>query len=139
MHIEPTAATHGASDGAARPKEPYSGWAVYRLDDVRSDLNAVMSELSHVQPGSMPSEEVLVRQLKLVTQARTRVEDVLGHDATADALAAAHAVLPRVTRATELLHTLQQPTAAADLAPLLDDLGAAMDQIEAMLAAAGFD
>ncbi|MBC7643622.1 MAG: hypothetical protein H7123_00755 [Thermoleophilia bacterium] len=121
------------------PAEPYAGWAVYRLDDARGDLNAVISELVHVKQGAMPAPDVLIRQLKLMTEARTRVEDVLGHDATADAREAAHNVLPHLTRAAELMHTLGKPTGRADLKPLIDDLGAAMDHIEALLGAVGFD
>lgn len=143
MHIAPTSAA-AVLDPAPMPittpeKEPYAGWAIYQLDEVRDDLNAALSELVHVKEGIMPTPDVMERQLKLVTKARTQIEGVLGHDATADALQAAHAVLPHMTRATELLHALRQPSTPADYMPLVDNLGAAMDQIEALLGAVGFD
>jgi hypothetical protein len=87
--------------------------------------------------------ETLVRDCGLardyVTEARQELQPASGHDGPDGALAAARAVLPRLERALQLLDELQTTHDVEHVAPLLDELGIAMDHVEQALGSVGWD
>jgi hypothetical protein len=62
-----------------------------------------------------------------------------GHGGPSDAGAAARFVLPRLEHALQLLDGLGATADPTNIAPLLDELGQAMDHVETALAAVGWD
>lgn len=118
-----------------------TGWELYQLEDVNQQLDAVMGAVTDRMNGAVPpGPGQFKQQLETVRAAHKALTDVTGHDALADAALAAREVLPHVERATQVLEALEGHTIAmVDLKPLLADLGAAMDRIEQLLGAAGFD
>jgi len=75
-----------------------------------------------------------------VSQAKTELgAPGAGHEALDAARVAARAVLPRLDHALVLLNALAVTPDPLHVAPLLDELGIAMDHVETALAGAGWD
>jgi hypothetical protein len=85
----------------------------------------------------VPQDARLARDY--VEEACTELRPAGGHDGADAATAAARAVLPRLERALQLLEELMVAPDTAHVAPLLDELGIAMDHVEQALAAVGHD
>lgn len=126
---------------AATETKRARGWELYQLEGVNRQLNAVYGAVTDRMKGAVPPGPGQFRtHVEAVHAAHKALTEVTGHDAVADAALAAREVLPHVERATQILEVLEGHTLmAVDLKPLLDDLGAAMDRIEQLLGAAGFD
>jgi hypothetical protein len=101
-------------------------------------LNAAFNALAtEGETTRMPHDVRLAKGY--VQEAVTELHPAAGHDGADAALAAARAVLPRLERALQLLDELMVTTDPAHLAPLLDEIGIAMDHVEQALAAVGRD
>lgn len=105
--------------------------AIGRLAVARDAMNAAYNAMA-----AAPNLE-LARGY--VREAREAVRAVTGTEARDDAAAAARAVLPRIDHATQLLDGLGVNPDPVHVAPLLDELGLAMDHIEQALAAVGWE
>lgn len=101
------------------------------VERAHAALNAAYNALT---VDSRPSDVGLAQ--RYVREART---ELTGHDGPADATAAARAVLPKLEHALQLLEALGASRDPLHVGPLLDDLGSAMDHVEAVLASVGWE
>lgn len=113
------------------------------VEKAHAAINAAFNALAADEaPRELQSSVLLARGY--VGEARTALATVptdggAGHDGPDDASAAARAVLPRLDHALVLLEALGVAPDPANVAPLLDELGLAMDHVEETLVAAGWD
>lgn len=118
-----------------------AGWETYQLQTAHTFLNAVLGDITpYTAVGTQHIIGTFAAQLNQIMTANRALVDLTGHDGPGDAMLAAREVLPRVHRAQQLLEALEgRNVTAADLQPLIAHLGAAMDRIEQVLGAAGYD
>ncbi|MCW2921348.1 MAG: hypothetical protein JWL76_1222 [Thermoleophilia bacterium] len=101
-------------------------------------LNAAYSAIAADRiPQTLAQDARLARGY--VHEARAHLYTGAGHSGTDAARAAARAVLPRLDHALRLLDLLATTRDQTHVQPLLDELGAAMDRVESVLAGAGWD
>lgn len=126
----------------APPQDPTApgrgaAWELYQLEAAHGLLNAAYGAIATTQPGIVTP--AWNDQIALIQKAQLNVQGVLAGDARADAVRAAREVLPHITRAAEVLAAIHRPVTPAELQPLLDDMGAAMDHIETLLGAVDWE
>ncbi len=117
-----------------------AGWEIYQLETAHTYLNAIIGDITPYAQAGHAAVGAFTAQLEQIITANRALIDLTGHDGPGDAMIAAREVLPQVQRAQQLLQALEgHEVTVADLQPLLDHLGAAMDRIEQVLGAAGYD
>jgi hypothetical protein len=118
-----------------------AGWHNYQLETAHTHLNALYGDMTEAMAGTgAPTVGKFAEQLQQIITVQNALYDVSGHDGIGDAAIAARDLLPGIQRAAQLLEALEgRPVTAADIQPLLTDVGAAMDRIEKLLGAVGFD
>ncbi len=108
------------------------------IERVQGSLNAAYNALALDR-----DTDALVPDVRLardyVNEARGELDPGAGHDGADAAATAARFVLPRLDHALKLLDELEVTADPAHVAPLLDELGIAMDHVEQALAGAGID
>jgi hypothetical protein len=109
-----------------------------RVERAHASLNAAYNAIA---TDRVP--ETLVRDCGFardyLAEAHRELQPGSGHDGPDGAAAAARSVLPRLERALQLLDELQTTSDVQHVAPLLDELGIAMDHVEQVLGAVGWD
>lgn len=117
-----------------------SGWQNYQLEDVRDQLNAMTNDIATALSTPPLSRTPWSQHARNIAASQHALREVSGHDGRDDAALAAREVLPRLSRIALLVDALHVRTIDQhDVDLLLLDLGAAMDRIERVLNAAGFD
>lgn len=109
--------------------------SMWNVERAHAALNAAYNSLAD-DTGRVPLVTDIGLAQQYVREART---ELAGHDGPTDASVAARAVLPRIEHALQLLDALGMSRDPRNVAPLLDELGGAMDHVEAALAAVGWD
>lgn len=116
--------------------EPITAVTLSRVETAHGSINAAYNALALDRTRDPLDADVKLARGYL-NDARTHLTPGEGHDGQDDALAAARAVMPRLDRAMQLLDELEVSKDPAHVAPLLDELGIAMDHVEQTLAAVG--
>lgn len=120
------------------PLTTQPGFSMANIGRAHSAMNAAYNALAvDRRPETLVQDAQLARDY--VAEARTELEPGAGHEAADDARAAARAVLPRLDHALALLAALQVAPDPMRVTPLLDELGVAMDRVEAAMSGAGWD
>ena len=115
-----------------------TGPSLADVERAHASLNAAYSAIATDRiPQTLAQDARLARGY--VHEARAHLHAGTGHAAADGARVAARAVLPRLEHALRLLELLATTRDQAHVDPLLDELGAAMDHVEAALAGAGWD
>lgn len=111
------------------------GW----LEEAHAGLNAAYNALAvDLLEERLAADAALARDY--VAEARAALAGGLaGQRPAGEAAAAARAVLPRLERALMLLDRLCAAPDPLHVAPVLDELGLAMDHVERALGAVGWD
>lgn len=105
------------------------------VDRAHAALNAAYNALAVDRDAT-----TLPRDVGLAQRYVREAHDALtGSDGPSDASAASRAVLPRLEHALQLLDALGTSHDPRNVAPLLDEIGLAMDHVESALAAVGWD
>ncbi len=108
------------------------------VEQAHAALNAAYNAVAvDRRPATLVRDTNLARGY--VHEARIALTPTTGHDGRDEAAKAARAVLPRLERALQMLDVLAATRDPLHVEPLLDELGIAMDHVEAALAAVGWD
>ena len=112
---------------------PFAGYHLHALQEAHTAVNRAFTAANF-------GEQTRIQDaLAFTRDAHRRLQDAVAHDGPDAALAAAHAVLPRITRAVELLAALEADAAPERVRQLLDEYTAALDRLEETMDAAGWD
>lgn len=115
-----------------------AAFSMANVGRAHSAMNAAYNALAvDRRPETLVADAQLARDY--VDEARAELTPGAGHEASDDARAAARAVLPRLDHALALLAALQVAPDPLRVTPLLDELGVAMDRVEAAMTGAGWD
>lgn len=109
-----------------------------RIEQVHATLNAAYNAIAMDRETDPVARDVVLAR-GYVSEARATLVPAGGSDGQEDAAVAARTVLPRLDRALQLLDELEVSKDPAHVAPLLDELGIAMDHVEQALAAVGWE
>jgi hypothetical protein len=108
------------------------------IERAHGAMNAAYNALAGDRDaGMLPTDVRLAHDY--ISEARSELDVFAGHDAPDDAKASARAVLPRLQHALLLLDALSITPDPEHIAPLLDEIGFAMDHVESAMAGAGWD
>ena len=118
-----------------RRPAPHEGFHMYAIAQAHTAINRAWTAATPGITNGMRPTDVLA----FTRDAHARLQDAVAHEGPDDALTAAHAVLPRVTRAVELLAALGGDLSEAHVNEVLREFATVMDQLEATLDAAGWD
>ena len=118
--------------------ETMSPVSMGNVERAHSAMNAAYNTLAvDTTRDTIPENVNLARGY--LSEARGELVPGAGHEGPCEAAVAARAVLPRIERAFQLLDALGASRDPHHVAPLLDEIGIAMDHVEAALAAIGWD
>jgi len=121
------------------PIDPTANVSMGDVSRAHESLNAAYAAIATDRvPDRLPEDVVLARGY--VREARGFLTVGAGGQAGRDAArVAARDVLPRLDHALMLLDLLDTTRDQQHVDPLLDEIGAAMDRVESVLAGAGWD
>jgi hypothetical protein len=123
----------------APTKTTAEGWHYWRLDAVRERLGDAYNGVAAAKEGGADAAEQLTAARTAMDAAAVEIEQMLGHDGPDDAIQAATTLQPRVTRAITDLTRIGVTPKPDDVQALLTECGDALDHVEQVLGAIGWD
>ncbi len=119
-------------------QEPYAGFGLTKVQEAHRLVNGAINIVSGEQTVPLTLADISAT-VALTKDAKQCLEQILGHDGPDSARTAAHAVMPRIARAIELLEALGQVPDPSVVGPLADELNVALDHLEETLGAADWE